>query len=259
MGHEIMRAMSARAEYALAGVWVRPTSELLGTDFVAVAGPAAAGIRADSDLAAVLDNADVAIDFSLPAASRAVVDAALAARMPLVGGVSGLGDDDLQAFREASRSIPVFYDRNMSIGIAVMRRLVRQAGALLGSEFPAEIHDRHHAKKRDAPSGTALLLGEALANSRGQNLQDVMRYDPAGRSSARDAGDIVFQVTREGECPGRHDVYFTGAAERLSIGHEVSDRAVFALGALRAARWLAGQRAGLYGMDDLLADLTGNA
>lgn len=258
MGRQIMREMAQDPAYALSGVWVRADSELEGTELSAIGGEAAAGVTAASDLAAVLEAADVAIDFTLPAASRTVSEAAAAAGVPLLTGVSGLGREHLEGLQAAAGRIPVFYDRNMSLGVAVMRRLAAQAAALLGDDFPAEIHDTHHAAKRDAPSGTALLLGESLAASRGRELRDVMRYDPGGTARRRDAGDVVFHVTREGEHPGRHEVRFTGPAESLAITHEVSDRAVFALGALRAARWLVDHPPGFYGMSDLLDDLPGS-
>lgn len=255
MGRQIMREMARDPGCALSGVWVRAGSELAGAELSAIGGEAAAGVTAGSDLAAVLEGADVAIDFTLPAASRSISEAAAAAGVPLVTGVSGLERADLEGLEAAAGRIPVFYDRNMSVGVAVMRRLVGQAATLLGEDFPAEIHDTHHAAKRDAPSGTALLLGESLAAGRGRELGEVMRYDPEGAAERRDRRDIVFRVTREGEHPGRHDVRFTGPAESLAITHEVSDRAVFALGALRAARWLVDRPPGLYGMQQLLDDL----
>ncbi len=252
MGREILAVMPEQPGLQLHGAWVRPGSDLDGGDLTAIAGDAGRGITASSRIDDVLRGADVAIDFSLPEASREILAASVRAGVPLVRGVSGLGDDDMAAMREAARAIPVFYDRNMSIGVAVMRRLVAQSASLLGPEFHVEIHDTHHAHKRDAPSGTALLLGESVARARGQDFRQVMQY-PAGQQDAGPApGHIRFHVTREGEHPGQHTVSFSDAAEQLSVVHDVRSRRVFAAGALRAARWLATRPAGWYGMNELL-------
>jgi 4-hydroxy-tetrahydrodipicolinate reductase len=253
MGRQILAEIAHSDHCVLGGVWVRPGSELLGIDMSRFAGASAKGVVASCDIDAALKGSDVAIDFSLPEAWPAVLNATLVSNIALVCGVSGLSHDDLHAMREAARSIPLFYDRNMSIGVAVMRHLVRQAGALLDSDFSATIHYTHHAQKRDAPSGTALLLGETLARSRGQDFAQVMRYKPAEAALRGDPGDIVFHVVREGTHPGRHTLTLQSKAEQLAITHEVNDRRVFAIGALRAARWLSGKPAGLYDMQHLLA------
>lgn len=254
MGREIMACIRDDPGLALAGVWVRPGSRLLGASMAEYAGPGASPVVASSDLPAVLANADVAIDFSLPAATPAILDAVQRASTPLVCGVSGLSADLQAALRRTADVAPVFYERNMSIGIAVMRRLVADAARLLGPEFSASVHDLHHAAKLDAPSGTALMLGEALAAARKQAFAEVMRYSADGTPTARNNADIVFDVRREGQHPGNHTVRFAGAAETLAISHDVSDRRVFAIGAVRAARWLRDRPAGFYGMQDMLAD-----
>lgn len=262
MGRAILAAMAGQPDLRLHGAWVRTGSDLDGADLAALpdeTGEAGRGIVATSRLDDALSGADVAIDFSLPEATSGILAASVRAGTPLVCGVSGLSDDDLAAMREAARAIPVFYDRNMSIGVAVMRRLVAQSASLLGPAFHVDIHDTHHAHKRDAPSGTALLLGESVAGARGQDFHQVMQY-PAGRLDAeRSPGDIRFHVTREGEHPGQHTVTFGDAAEQLSIVHDVRNRRVFAAGALRAARWLATRPAGWYGMDEFLDDLADKA
>ena len=205
------------------------------------------------DLAAVVAAADVAIDFTLAAANSSVIEKVLAAGIPLVCGVSGLDEDRMQALIAAATRIPLLYDRNMSYGMAVMTRLVREAGAALGSEFKAEIHESHHRHKKDAPSGTALLLGETLADSRGQEFEDVYYYDPNG-GKPESSDSIRFFVTREGETPGDHRVTFQSSSETIEISHSVADRRVFAEGAVRGALWLADRPAGLYRMFDVLAE-----
>jgi 4-hydroxy-tetrahydrodipicolinate reductase len=195
--------------------------------------------------------ADIAIDFTLAEANAAVVENVLAANLPLVCGVSGLNDAQTKALLATSARIPLLYDRNMSYGIAVMKRLLRDAGAALAVGFEAEIHEAHHRHKKDAPSGTALLLGETLAAARGQEFSEVFSYDPHGGGATPD-GSIRFFVTREGEIPGDHKVVFRGESETLEFSHSVADRRVFAEGAVRAALWLAGKPAGYYQMSDVL-------
>lgn len=230
MGGELLQAIAADARLDGAGVWTR-----------------------GKNLESVLESGDVAVDFTLPAATPQIIDAVVRLKKPLVCGVSGLGDDIMSRMRAASSSVPIFHDRNMSFGIAVLTELVRRAGAALGPEFLAEIHETHHVHKVDAPSGTALKLGEALADARGKDLESVYRYDEKQRVERRSSDEIVFTVTRAGENPGEHTVTFHSEAETLELAHRVRDRRVFALGALQAARWLVRQQPGFYGMRDLAA------
>jgi 4-hydroxy-tetrahydrodipicolinate reductase len=245
MGHEVIRAIAEDDGARLASVWARKKM-VLGGDIVV-----------SDDLATVLSAADVAIDFSLPDATPAVCAAILASETPLVIGVSGLEDGTIGRIGALSESVPVLYDRNMSLGIAVLDGLVRRAAAGLGAAFEAEVHEVHHVHKVDAPSGTALSLGESLAEARGQCFESVRVYQPEGLGSPLESGQIRFEVTREGEVPGEHTVIFHSDAERLELKHTVATRRVFADGALRAAHWLASQPRGLYRMRDLL--LSGDA
>ncbi|HWM30019.1 MAG TPA: 4-hydroxy-tetrahydrodipicolinate reductase [Woeseiaceae bacterium] len=249
MGREVMRAIASCDELELAGVWVHGETRL-AADLLA----AHPGATVSDDPGEVLAAADIAVDFTLPAATLEVLDAALAAGRPLVCGVTGLEDAEFRRMRAVSRSLPLFYDRNMSLGIAVLKDLVSRAAPLLGPAFVAEIEDAHHVHKKDAPSGTAIALGEALAGSRGSKFADVFRYEPGSVAVRRTPDDIVFSVIREGEVAGEHSVIFRSGVERLELTHKVSDRRVFAQGALRAARWLAAQEPGLYCMQDLLED-----
>lgn len=252
MGQEIMRAMAGNDELCLAGVWARKKSPALQKHMAEFAGPAAGAIAISDDLASVLNAADVAIDFSLPEATHEVLDAVLAATKPLVIGVSGLDRAAVDEIEDVARTIPILYDRNMSLGIAVLDGLVRQAVASLGAGFEAEIHETHHRHKMDAPSGTALKLGASLAAARNQDFESVKRYEPAGLKRPLAPGEIGFEVSREGEVPGEHTVILYNESERLELKHAVSSRRVFAAGALRAAQWLSNRPAGLYAMRDLL-------
>jgi len=252
MGQEIMRVLAGNDELRLAGVWARNKSPALQKHMAELGGPAAGASAISDDLASVLNAADVAVDFSLPEATHKVLDAVLAAAKPLVIGVSGLDRAAVDEIKDAARTVPILYDRNMSLGIAVLDGLVRQAVASLGAGFEAEIHETHHRHKMDAPSGTALKLGASLAAARNQDFEAVKRYEPAGLKRPLAPGEIGFEVSREGEVPGEHTVILYNESERLELKHAVSSRRVFADGALRAAQWLSDRPPGLYTMRDLL-------
>ena len=205
-----------------------------------------------ADLPLVLATADVAIDFTLAAATSVVIQEVVAAGTPLVCGVSGLNDQQFQELARASKQIPLLYDRNMSYGIAVLTRLLHQAGKAFGTGFTTEIHETHHRHKVDAPSGTALLLGETVAESREQQFEDVYHYEPGGGHEPGSAAAIRYFVTREGEVPGDHRVVFKNASETVQLMHSVTDRKVFAEGAVTAACWLVNQSVGRYRMADVL-------
>lgn len=213
MGKAIARGLDAQADMSLVGNW-----------------------RRGDDLDALVREADVVIDFSLPEATAEVVAAVLRHDKPLVCGVSGLDERQLARIKEAAAILPVVYDRNMSLGIAVLDRVVRDAAASLGMDFEVDISDVHHVHKVDAPSGTALKLGEAIAAARGE----------------QGTGSVRFSSERRGEVPGDHDVVLSSPTEKLTFGHSVATRQVFADGALRAARWVIGRPAGLYRMGDVL-------
>lgn len=212
MGRAIADRVNAASDLELAGVW-----------------------RRGGDIDEIAAASDVLIDFSLPEATAAVVSAARRHGVPLVCGVSGLDDEQMAAIRDAASSVAVVYDRNMSVGIAVLEDAVRRAAAALGPGFAVEILETHHVHKIDAPSGTALKLGEAIAASLGI-----------------EAGDIRYESERRGEIPGDHTVVLTSATERLSFHHSVTTRDVFAEGAIRAARWVCGRAPGMFTMHDVL-------
>lgn len=243
MGREIVAQIASADDCELAGLWIRagrPESD------------AALGVLAGGKLGSDLDdlsrNSDLLLDFTLPGPTAAIAQAAARHDTPLVCGVSGLDTHATDALRAAAGSIAVLYDRNMSVGVAVLRELTAMAGAALDTSFASEIHETHHVHKLDAPSGTALQLGEALAGSRGRTLEELRRDE---NDNAR-PGDIRFVVRREGDVPGEHTVCFAGRNETLLLRHVVSDRGVFAQGAISAARWLAGRPPGLYSMRDVV-------
>jgi len=188
------------------------------------------------DLSSLVAGADVVIDFSLPEGTLQVLDAVTQHGKPLVCGVSGLSDEQMARLDQAALEVPIVYDRNMSLGIAVLEHSVREAAKSLGMEFEVEIAEVHHIHKKDAPSGTALKLGEAIAEVRGE---------PG-------TGSVKFKSERFGEVPGDHDVVMKSATESLTFAHSVTTRQVFADGAIRAARWITGKSAGRYRMRDIL-------
>lgn len=242
MGRAIADVAAASGAVELAGIWARdPATVEFG------------GVAASDDLERVVANADVVVDFSLPEGTMAVIQACQAHSTPLVCGVSGLDDGQFERLEAAARELPVVYDRNMSQGVAVLQGLVRRAVTALGPDFEVTIHEVHHAHKQDAPSGTALKLGETVARARGKPLRDVYWYQPDAGDRAAAAGDIRFEVERRGEVAGEHSVILASATETLRLEHSVTTRRVFAEGAIRAARWVAGRRAGLYSMQDVLS------
>jgi 4-hydroxy-tetrahydrodipicolinate reductase len=248
MGRELVQAIASSPGAHLAGLWLRGDVPGFEVPEDAVVG---------SDLDAVVRAADVAIDFTLPEATPRVLEAVVRAARPLVCGVSGLGNAGQAQMAECAKRIPLLFDRNMSLGIAVLADLVGQTARRLGPEFAVDIFDTHHVHKKDAPSGTALALGEAVAHARGRKLADVFRYDPAGEAARQAPDDLVFHVARQGEVPGEHAVLFRSESESLQLAHSVASRRVFADGALRAARWLVRQQPGLYRMHDVLAGAAG--
>ncbi len=210
MGQAIASLIDAADDLQLAGLW-----------------------RRGEDLDEIVAKADVLVDFSLPEAIDEILAAAVNRSCPLVCGVSGLAEEQMDAISAAAGHVPLVYDRNMSLGVAVLTRSVREAAASLGEEFGVRISEVHHVHKLDSPSGTALKLGEAV-------------------ESGQQGSEIYYESERRGEVPGDHDVVFTSPNEVLSFSHSVTTRDVFADGALRAARWIVGREPGLYGMQDVL-------
>ena len=190
------------------------------------------------------------IDFSMPSSLESLLAFAVSKKIPAVLCTTGYTEDQLRAIDEASRQIPIFRSGNMSVGIAVLRRLARQAAAMLGDSFDIEIVEAHHRRKADAPSGTALMLYDAVKDARGTESPAVTGR--SGRDCRRQPGDIGLHAIRGGTVVGEHEVLFLGDMERITITHSAESRSVFAVGALRAAEFLIGREPGMYNMDDML-------
>jgi 4-hydroxy-tetrahydrodipicolinate reductase len=196
--------------------------------------------------------ADVWIDVSVPAATVANVEAAAAAGAAMVVGTTGLSPADKERIAAAAKTIPVVLAPNMSVGLNVVLKLVADATRMLGAAYDIEIVETHHRAKRDAPSGTALRLAEAVADASGRDLASTARYERHGDIGPRTAAEIGIQTLRGGDVFGDHTVFFLGQGDRIEITHRASSRDTFAHGAIRAALWLAEKPAGLFDMRDVL-------
>lgn len=253
MGGALIRLLAEGRDQQLVGALAEPGDACLGRDAGHLAGLDPLGVLVTDDLVGALRGCDVAIDFTAPVATRRHAEACAAGGHALVVGTTGLGADQLSALAAAARTVPVLHARNMSLGVTVLTELVRQATGLLGPDFDVEITEAHHRGKKDAPSGTALQLGEAAAAARGQRLGDVAVHGRSGLAAAgRASGSIGFAALRAGAIVGDHTVLLAGAEELLELSHRATDRAVFARGALRAATWLVGKPAGQYSLREVL-------
>lgn len=196
-------------------------------------------------------NCDVVIDFTIKEGAINLLNYARTDPKPLVIGTTGLGEDGASLLKLASAAMPILYATNMSLGVAVLNRLAALASKAL-REFDAEIVEQHHRHKKDAPSGTALTLGERVAAARGLNLKDVLVTGRDGMVGARSKDEIAILAVRGGDVVGRHTVGFYNEGEFIELNHTATSRATFAKGAIKAAIWVVGQQSGLYGIDDCL-------
>lgn len=215
-------------------------------------GQAIARAAAEDRAAEIVDEGDVLVDFSVPAALQASLARATSTSMALLIGTTGLDASVDAEIGEAARAIPVLRAANTSLGVALMSDLVERAARVLGDEWDIEIVEMHHRMKADAPSGTALALGEAAARGRGISLADHSERGRDGTGLIRTRGNIGFASLRGGTVAGDHDLIFAGPEERLILSHRAESRAVFARGAIAAARFLKGKPAGLYSMRDVI-------
>ncbi len=195
----------------------------------------------------------VVIDFTSPAAAIQVARFCAGTHRALVSGTTGLDDADLQELRRCAASAPTVWASNFSVGVNLLEALVEQATAAFGPEAEVEIFEAHHRHKVDAPSGTALTLGHAVARARGTSLESIARFTRQGHAGPRDPAEVGFQVLRGGDIVGEHSVWFCAHGERLELSHRATDRGIFARGALRAARWAASASPGFYSMRDVLS------
>ncbi|MCB4771420.1 4-hydroxy-tetrahydrodipicolinate reductase [Ancylobacter sp. Lp-2] len=255
MGRALIKAVSEAPDLALAGAIEPPGSDNLGRDAGELAGLPRLGVEVTDDALPVFAKAEGVIDFTVPAASVAYAALAAQARIAHVIGTTGFSPEDEAKIEAAARHATIVKSGNMSLGVNLLSALVKRVARTLNEDFDIEIVEMHHNRKIDAPSGTALLLGNAAAEGRGIELGTQGVFARHGHTGARRAGDIGFATLRGGTVVGDHNVIFAGPGERIELGHKAEDRGIFSRGALAAARWARGRKPGLYSMRDVL-DLT---
>jgi 4-hydroxy-tetrahydrodipicolinate reductase len=251
MGRRLVDLIRTDPELQLTGAVAHSAHPALGRDAGEIAGVGAVGVPLQSDLATLLPQADVVVDFSSAEASMAYLRLAAAAHRAVVIGTTGFSAAQRDEIARLSQRLPCFLAPNMSIGVNVLFQLLRRAAVLL-PHYDVEIIEAHHRTKADAPSGTALRLGAIVAEQRGQTLDDVAMYGRQGVVGRRTDPEIGIQAIRAGDIIGEHTVIFGGMGERLELIHRTQNRDTFAHGALRAAKWIVQQPPGLYSMEDLL-------
>lgn len=252
MGGAVTRVVSAADDAKIVGACTEPGHTDVGRDVGELAGVGVLGVTITDDISTALAAADVAIDFTLPVAVAGNLEACVTRGCALVMGTTGLEAQQQAMLKDKSSLIPILYGRNLSVGVNVFTELTRLAARYLGSDWEVEIIEAHHRHKLDAPSGTALQLGDAVAAERGVKLDDVAVYGRSGKTGERSADAIGFHSIRAGNIVGDHSVTLVTDNEIVELTHHAVDRELFASGALRAAHWLSNRSAGLYGMRDVL-------
>jgi len=252
MGRTLINACDVAAEVTLGAAIEHAGSDMLGRDCGELAGIDHAGVAIVDGIAAVAADFDLLVEFTRPEATIANLRTCAQLGKAMVIGTTGLNPQQIAEIEQISTQIPVVFAPNMSIGVNVLFNLLRTAAAALGNDYDVEIIEAHHRHKIDAPSGTALKLGEIVATALGRDLDSCAVYGREGETGARDQATIGFSTIRGGDIVGDHTVLFAGEGERIELTHKASSRMTFAQGAIRAASWLAGRGPGLYSMQDVL-------
>ncbi|MDX1581578.1 MAG: 4-hydroxy-tetrahydrodipicolinate reductase [Alphaproteobacteria bacterium] len=252
MGRTLLAEILNTTGAALAGGTEHPESDLLGRDVASLIGEADSGHAIIQEAADLFKTADAVIDFTAPAATAE--HAALAADhgTPLIIGTTGMEAEHQRAVDQAAEEVAIVQAPNFSVGVNVLLQLTRQLAGILDEDFDIEVLEMHHRHKVDAPSGTALALGQAAAEGRAVELDAVADRGRDGQTGARKRGDIGFAVLRGGNVVGDHTVFFAAENERIELTHKAGDRSIFARGAVRSALWAVRQKPGLYSMKDVL-------
>lgn len=252
MGQMNIRQVTETEGCIISGATEGPGNPALGKDAGELAGVGALGVALTDDAAAMIANVDAVIDFTVPEATVETARLAAQAGAALIAGTTGLTPEQEEEIVKAARHIPVVRAANMSVGVTLLAALTEQVASTLGIDYDIEILEMHHRHKVDAPSGTALALGEAAARGRKVVLGDVKQAVRDGYTGARTPGDIGFATLRGGDIAGEHEVIFAADGERVILSHKASSRQVFAVGAVRAALWTHNQPPGLYNMRNVL-------
>jgi 4-hydroxy-tetrahydrodipicolinate reductase len=252
MGRNLIQAVFDAEDKELGAAIERPDSSLLGSDAGELAGVGKLGVTLVDSLEQVLDDFDVLIDFTAPVATMQHVDICRGAGKAMVIGTTGLSDEEKNKLQDASSDIGIMFAPNMSVGVNLCFKLLDMAARVLGDDVDIEVIEAHHRHKVDAPSGTALRMGEVVADALGRDLSECAVYGREGITGERDRKTIGFETIRAGDVVGDHTVLFAAMGERVEITHKASSRMTFANGAARAAAWLTGQAQGLFDMQDVL-------
>lgn len=252
MGQALIDACAQAKDCKLSAAFVRIASPLASTPIHHINKSAPVDLSFACESALQDCSADVLIDFTLPEGMRTHLQQAVKLNLPMVIGTTGLNDDDKQALTEAAKHIPIVFSRNYSVGVNLLLNLVQVAATKLAEEMDIEVFEAHHRNKIDAPSGTALMIGEAIAQAKGWDHDAVARFDRTAIHEAKSQQEIGYSVLRAGDIVGEHTAYFATMGERLEITHKASSRLTFAAGAVRAAQWLRNKPVGLYDMQDVL-------
>lgn len=253
MGKVLIEAVQDSQVATLGAAIVHPESTLIGADAGEVAGVGRLGVVMAGKLTDVLDDFDVLVDFTFPDLTLENLAVCQAHGKQMVIGTTGLTEAEKVQVERAAESVPVVFAPNMSVGVNVALNLLKTAAKVLGDDYDVEIIETHHRHKKDAPSGTALRMGEVIADALGRDLRECAVYGREGFTGERSRTEIGFETIRAGDVVGDHTVLFAGIGERIEITHKASSRMTFAKGAMRAAEWLSGKPAGLYDMQDVLA------
>ena len=251
MGRMLIEAVLRDPGAQLYAAFEREGSEFVGRDPGEFIGQTTS-VRITTDVATGVQGADCMIDFTRPEATLTHLEACKAAGVGMVIGTTGFEEAGKAALAAAAKTIPVVFAPNMSVGVNITLKLLEVAGRYLSDGFDIEVIEAHHRHKVDAPSGTALKMGDVVATAAGRALADVARYAREGHTGERGPKEIGFSVIRGGDIVGDHTVLFAGTGERIEITHKSSSRATYAQGALRAAKFLMGKTSGLYDMQDVL-------
>ena len=252
MGRTIIEAISQTEGLTLGAAIERPGSSMVGVDAGELAGVGKLGIEVVDSLEKVTDDFDVLIEFTLPEPTVANLATCRQAGKAMVIGTTGLSEEQRAAISDAGQDIPVVFAPNMSVGVNLCLKLLDMAARVLGDSVDIEVIEAHHRHKVDAPSGTALRMGEVVAEALGRDLKECAVYGREGQTGERERKTIGFETIRAGDIVGEHTVMFADIGERIEITHKASSRMTFAKGAVRAAQWLHGTGNGLYDMQDVL-------
>jgi len=252
MGKTLIEAVTAADGVTLAAATELPDSTLIGVDAGELSGVGKLGVLISHSLTKVIDDFDVVIDFTGPAATMVHLDVCRKHGKAMVIGTTGLTDEQKGRISDAADDIGIVFAPNMSVGVNLCFRLLELAARVMGDDADIEIVEAHHRHKVDAPSGTALRMGEVVAKALGRDLKKVAVYGREGQTGARDPETIGFETIRAGDVVGEHTVWFAAEGERVEITHKASSRMTFARGAVRAADWLTGRSKGLFDMQDVL-------